>query len=66
MRVLHEVMRVVVGPLQGCELKRFVVKTIELVEQKFVPLLVLYRYKIPESKNFFRNVTWCCGQESMC
>lgn len=56
-RVLHEFMTVVVGPLQKCELRRFHVKTRELVEWKYVPRLVSYCYNILKPRIFQRCVT---------
>lgn len=50
MKVLHEVIKVVVGPLQELKLDRFVVKTRELVDWKCVPSLVLYFSEITEGK----------------
>lgn len=40
MRLLHDSMRVVLGPLQECELKEIVVKTTGLFAWKYVMLLV--------------------------
>lgn len=44
MRVLHEAINVVVRSLQVYELKVFVVKTRDLVEWIYIPLLVFYCY----------------------
>lgn len=50
MRVIHERMNVVVGPLQKCELKGLAVKSLEVVVWKCVHLLVSYRWDISEAK----------------
>lgn len=41
-RKLHEAMKIVVGPLQQCELKWLAVNRNVLVKYKSVPSLVLY------------------------
>lgn len=51
MRVLREAMKLVVGPLQEGELKGFIVKTRELVEWKWVRLLVSYCYNTPKGED---------------
>lgn len=51
MRVLCGAIEVVVGPLQRRELKRFFVKTRELVEWRYVPLLVSHCCDISDSKD---------------
>lgn len=52
MSALHEALKVVVEPLQNCELNRFVVKTGEVVDWNRVPLLISYCPDIPETKDF--------------
>lgn len=49
-RVHQKAVRVVVGPLQECELKGFLMRTRELVEWKCITLLVSYCYVIPEAE----------------
>lgn len=44
-------MKVVVRSLQKCELRRFLVKTRELVERRSVPLLVSYCCDYPEVRD---------------
>lgn len=47
--VLHEGMKLVVGTLPECELKDVFVNSRELVEWKYLPVLVSYCCNIPES-----------------
>lgn len=51
MRVLHDAIEVLVGPLQEGELIRLVLKTRDLVEFNCVPLLILYCCDIVEGKD---------------
>lgn len=44
-------MEVVLGLLQNCELKAFVINSRELVEWTRVPVLLLYCFDIPEIKD---------------
>lgn len=51
MRVLHEAMKIVVGPLPKCELRGFVVEKRELAAWKWELLPVSYCCDFPEDKN---------------
>lgn len=49
--VLHKALKVVVRPLQECDLKGFLVQTREVVEWECVSLLVSHSYGIFDSKD---------------
>lgn len=48
---LQEAMKVPLGTLYECQMKAFVVKAIELVELKRIPLLESYFYRICQRKD---------------
>lgn len=50
MRALHEALKLVVGFLQKCELRVFVLKTIALVKYECVLLLKSYCFDIAQAK----------------
>lgn len=52
MMAVHEALKIVVGPLQECKLKGFLVKNEKLVERRCIPLLVKYYCVIPDGRTF--------------
>lgn len=65
MGALHESTKILLGPLQGCELKGTFVKTRELVEWKCVPLLVTYYWDTFKGEDM-SHATQCCCEETKC